>query len=153
MNRKQYNKLGAILCLIVLLSGATGLVLYALKQNINLFYTPTEISTLSINPQVSLRVGGYVKQHSVAYDASGKNVNFIILDPHHEIAVRFNGLLPNLFREGQGVVVTGKLISKNQLIASEVLAKHDEKYVPRYLRVMPAPGGESMVTLNQPLPY
>jgi cytochrome c-type biogenesis protein CcmE len=133
MNRKQKNKLAAVVCLVVLLGTAAGLVLYALKQNINLFYTPTELVNLPVNPQQILRVGGYVKKASVFYDTSGKNVRFIIMDPKHQLQVAYNGVLPSLFREGQGVVVTGKLIDANHLAASEVLAKHDEKYVPRYL--------------------
>jgi cytochrome c-type biogenesis protein CcmE len=133
MNRKQKNKLAMVLCLVVLLSTAAGLVLYALKQNINLFYTPSQLAVLTVNPHQALRVGGYVKKQSVHYDASGKNVRFTIMDPEHQVDVVFSGVLPSLFREGQGVVVTGKLTDNQHFIASEVLAKHDEKYVPRYL--------------------
>lgn len=133
MNRKQKNKLAMIMCLVVLLSAAIGLVLYALKQNINLFYTPTQLAALPVNSQQGLRIGGYVKKQSVHFDAGGKQVSFIIMDPHNQIEVVFNGVLPSLFREGQGVVVTGKLSDSHHFIASEVLAKHDEKYVPRYL--------------------
>jgi cytochrome c-type biogenesis protein CcmE len=133
MNRKQKNKLAMVCCLVVLLSTAAGLVLYALKQNINLFYTPTQLAALNSQPQQALRVGGYVKKQSVHYDASGKTVRFTIMDPSHQIDVVFSGVLPSLFREGQGVVVTGKLIDRQHFNAMEVLAKHDEKYVPRYL--------------------
>jgi cytochrome c-type biogenesis protein CcmE len=133
MNRKQKTKLAGVFCLIVILAVAATLILYALKQNINLFYTPTQLSKAHINPEQNLRVGGYVKKNSVHYDAMGKSVSFIIMDPGSEIVVHFSGVLPNLFREGQGVVVTGKLASVGELQASEVLAKHDEKYVPRYL--------------------
>jgi cytochrome c-type biogenesis protein CcmE len=108
-------------------------VLYALKQNINLFYTPTQLTGLTVNPHQALRVGGYVKKQSVHYDSSGKNVRFTITDPNNQIEVVFSGVLPSLFREGQGVVVTGKLTDSHHFTASEVLAKHDEKYVPRYL--------------------
>ena len=133
MNRKQKTKLAGVLCLIVILAIATALILYALKQNINLFYTPTQLSQAHINPEQNLRVGGYVKKNSVHYDKSGNGVQFTIMDPGSEVTVYFNGVLPNLFREGQGVVVTGKLVNPQNLQASEVLAKHDEKYVPRYL--------------------
>jgi cytochrome c-type biogenesis protein CcmE len=133
MNRKQKNKLAMVICLVVLLSTAAGLVLYALKQNINLFYTPAQLATLKINPEQALRVGGYVKKQSVHYDASGGNVRFTIMDPTNQIEVVFDGVLPTLFREGQGVVVTGKLMDSHHFVANEVLAKHDEKYVPRYL--------------------
>jgi cytochrome c-type biogenesis protein CcmE len=133
MNRKQKTKLAGVLCLVVILGIAATLILYALKQNINLFYTPTQLAATHINPEQNLRVGGYVKKNSVHYDAAGTSVNFIIMDPGNEITVHFSGVLPNLFREGQGVVVTGKLTNEHELQASEVLAKHDEKYVPRYL--------------------
>ena len=133
MNRKQTNRLVTVFCLVILLGTAAGLVLYALKQNINLFYTPAELASLKINPHQALRVGGYVKKQSVQYDATGKIVRFTIMDPTHQVEVVFGGVLPSLFREGQGVVVTGKLSDSQHLAASEVLAKHDEKYVPRYL--------------------
>jgi len=130
MNRIQKRKLIGIISLLILLSGAAGLILYALKQNINLFYTPTQLLQSQINPAQHLRVGGYVKKHSVHYDPSGTSVNFTITDRVNEIRVSFHGVLPNLFREGQGVVVTGQLTGQHDLLASEVLAKHDEKYMP-----------------------
>jgi cytochrome c-type biogenesis protein CcmE len=133
MNRKQTNRLVIVVCLVILLGTAAGLVLYALKQNINLFYTPSQLANLKINTNQALRVGGYVKKQSVKYDATGKIVRFIIMDPTNQVEVIFGGVLPSLFREGQGVVVTGKLSDNQHQAASEVLAKHDEKYVPRYL--------------------
>lgn len=133
MNRKQKQKLAGIISLIVILGIAAALILYALKQNINLFYTPSQLVQAAVNPEQSLRVGGYVKKNSVHYAATGNSVSFIMMDPNSEITVTYSGVLPNLFREGQGVVVTGKRVSATELQASEVLAKHDEKYVPRYL--------------------
>jgi cytochrome c-type biogenesis protein CcmE len=130
MNRKQKTKLFGILSLIIVLASAIALVLYALKQNINLFYTPTQIAAAHINPNQNMRVGGFVQKHSVHYDRSGKSVSFTITDQHNQVHVNFSGVLPNLFREGQGVVVTGKLVDAHNLEASEVLAKHDEKYIP-----------------------
>jgi cytochrome c-type biogenesis protein CcmE len=130
MNRKQKTKLFGIASILVVLAAATTLVLYALKQNINLFYTPTQIAAAHINPDQNMRVGGFVQKRSVQYDPSGKSVSFTITDQHNQIHVNFSGVLPNLFREGQGVVVTGKLVDAHDLEASEVLAKHDEKYVP-----------------------
>jgi cytochrome c-type biogenesis protein CcmE len=134
MNRKQKNKLLRVTLFISLLGLAAGLVLYALKQNINLFYTPGQLLTLKINPQQNLRLGGFVQIHSVKYDASGQSVRFTITDQKNQIEISYNGVLPNLFREGQGVVVTGKMLDAHHLRASEVLAKHDEKYIPRPLQ-------------------
>jgi cytochrome c-type biogenesis protein CcmE len=134
MSPKHQKKLALVAILVILLSGAASLVLYALKQNINLFYTPSQLQNAKINPARNLRLGGFVQKHSVRYDASGERVVFTITDAKNQIEVSYQGVLPNLFREGQGVVVTGKLTDACHLRAFEVLAKHDEKYVPRPLQ-------------------
>lgn len=133
MNRKQKNRITTIVCLIVILALASSLTLYALKQNINLFYTPSELVKIDVNPTQPLRIGGYVKPKSVHYDISGKSVNFIVTDHTNEIMVSFSGVLPSLFREGQVVVVNGKLNAARIFQADQVLAKHDEKYMPKQL--------------------
>ena len=130
MNRQHKIKLTAIISIILLLGTATGLILYALKQNINLFYTPTQLLEAKFNPEQTFRIGGYVKKHSVHYDNSGTHVNFVVTDRVNDLKVSFNGVLPSLFREGQGVVITGKLNDPKHFLAQEVLAKHDEKYMP-----------------------
>ena len=133
MNHKQKKRLIGIICIVTLLGAACGFTLFALKQNINLFYTPTQLLQNDIHPQQTVRVGGYVKNNSLIYDATGESVRFVMTDRSNEVPVSYKGILPNLFREGQAVVVTGKLNSKQQLIANQVLAKHDEKYVPAQL--------------------
>lgn len=133
MNRKQKTKLAAVLSLILLVGGAIGLMLFALKQNINLFYTPTQLQSAEVKFNQSIRLGGYVKKGSVNYDVSGKQVTFVVTDRTNELMVHYQGVLPNLFREGQVVVVTGKLAGNKTLSAEQVLAKHDEKYMPRPL--------------------
>lgn len=133
MNRKQKIRLSAIVSILVILSIAASLVLFALKQNINLFYTPTQLLETQLTPEQHVRIGGYVKKQSVHYDASGQNVWFVITDRVHEITVNYHGVLPNLFREGQTVIVTGKW-DQQALLAQEVLAKHDEKYMPGPLK-------------------
>lgn len=130
MNRKHQKKLLIVVSLLLILGLAASLVLYALKQNINLFLTPTELLQQVNSSDQSYRLGGYVKKQSVHYDQSGENVDFIVTDQQHEIHVTYNGVLPNLFREGQGVVVTGKFNVDKTFTASTVLAKHDEKYMP-----------------------
>ncbi len=130
MNRKQKTRLVVILSIFFLVSTAIGLVLYALKQNINLFYTPTQLLASPVTSEQMIRIGGYVKEHSVQYDASGQQVTFVVTDHKNEITVHYSGILPSLFREGQGVVITGKLTHNHFFSASEVLAKHDEKYMP-----------------------
>jgi cytochrome c-type biogenesis protein CcmE len=141
MNRKHKIKLAGILTVVILISAAIGLTLFALKQNINLFYTPTQLKLAHLTANQNVRIGGYVKKASVTYDASGQNVHFIVTDRKSELTVNYNGVLPNLFREGQVVVVTGKVIN-NQLNAFEVLAKHDEKYMPKPLEKELKQGGD-----------
>lgn len=131
MNRKQKMRCYSILSVCVCLSIALGLVLFALRQNINLFYTPTElIQAAKSQHEQQVRVGGMVKQHSVHYSQNGSVVQFAITDQQNALQVQYQGLLPALFREGQGVVITGKFINQTLFEASQVLAKHDEKYMP-----------------------
>jgi cytochrome c-type biogenesis protein CcmE len=130
MNLKQKKRLVGVIGLFLLIGIAIALILYALKQNINLFVTPTDLSQQVIRPEQILRVGGYVKKNSVHYDKSGEHVTFIITDHANDVTVNYHGLLPSLFREEQGIVVTGQLTSPKLFIADQVLAKHDEKYMP-----------------------
>lgn len=133
MNRKQKIKMISIMSVLVLFSFASALTLYALKQNINLFYTPTELKTAKVSLMQNFRIGGYVKMHSVHYDSKGESVSFVVTDRINDLLVNYHGVLPNLFREGQTVVITGKLTPEHSFIANEVLAKHDEKYMPKPL--------------------
>ncbi len=130
MNKHRQRKLITMMSVVLMLSLAAGLILYALKQNINLFYTPTQLIEAKVAPTQICRVGGYVKKNSVQFDASGQSVAFIVTDKQRDILVRYHGVLPNLFREGQGVVMTGQLNAEHVFIASDILAKHDEKYMP-----------------------
>ena len=130
MNRKQKLRLTGIISVLVIICAAISLVLFALKQNINLFYTPTELREAHTTANQIVRIGGYVAMHSVHYDVSGTTVTFTITDKKNNLTVNYHGVLPNLFREGQGIVVTGKLAHPDFLIADQVLAKHDEKYMP-----------------------
>lgn len=134
LNAKQKTRLLFVLSLIILLSTASALILYSLKQNINLFYTPTQLLQAQVTPEQHLRIGGYVKKNSVQYDTSGESVRFIVTDRVKEIPVTFHGVLPNLFREGQTIVATGTFNTQHIFIADEVLAKHDEKYMPQSLK-------------------
>jgi len=130
MNRKQKLRLTGIISLLLIICAAISLILYALKQNINLFYTPTQLLQAHTIPGQIVRMGGYVAEKSVQYDSSGTGVRFIITDKKNNLIVNYHGVLPSLFREGQGIVVTGKLINPHVLMADQVLAKHDEKYMP-----------------------
>jgi cytochrome c-type biogenesis protein CcmE len=115
---------------VVLLGTATTLVLLALGDSVALFRSPSELTADPPPPDRLLRIGGLVEAGSVAKEADGVTVNFRVTDNAATVPVRFRGMLPDLFREGQGVVAAGKLGSDGVFVADEVLAKHDEKYMP-----------------------
>lgn len=126
------QRLLILLFFIMLLFVATFLVLKSLEDNIVYFFSPTEIKDKIIMNDNKLtkniRVGGLVKKNSVL--KNGKNVIFKISDGSNEIVINYEGILPDLFREGQGVVAFGK-VNKNSFKAIEILAKHDENYMPK----------------------
>jgi cytochrome c-type biogenesis protein CcmE len=128
MRAKRKQRLYLILILLAGLSAALGLTMMALKQNINLFFTPTQINSGEAPQNIAFRIGGMVLDKSVERSESDLSVNFIITDTAQNVPVTFTGILPDLFREGQGIVALGKLEGKT-FVASEVLAKHDENYM------------------------
>ena len=127
MTRKK-KRVALILSALVVLGGATSLVLYALRNNIVFFYAPSEVAAKELGPGTRLRIGGLVKKGSVVHD--GTVVHFVVTDGKDDVAVTYNGQLPDLFREGQGVVAEG-VLGTSGMTASQVLAKHDERYMPR----------------------
>ena len=104
------------------------LVLKSLEENVVYFQSPTEIKILAETKKRKTRVGGMVKENSINIEA--KDINFIITDFKNEINVTYSGALPNLFAEGKGVVAEGFLKDKNFFLATKILAKHDENYMP-----------------------
>ena len=136
MNTRRRNRLYAAVAILLGLGLATALVMYALRSNIDLFYTPGEIlygkGEAHEKPEAGqrLRVGGMVMPGSVRRDPNTLAVSFKLYDARGVVSVSFEGILPDLFREGQGVVAQGVLAAGNQVIAKEVLANHDEKYTP-----------------------
>ena len=129
MNPKRKQRLLIILGLVAALGVAVGLVLYALSQNINLFFTPTQIADNQAPDSRIIRLGGMVAEGSVERDPESLEVSFVVTDFQNQVRVTYTGILPDLFREGQGVVVQGRVLNR-QLQATEVLAKHDENYMP-----------------------
>lgn len=109
---------------------AIALTLYALRQNINLFYTPTQVIAGQAPVGRELRVGGLVQKGSVKREPNSLKVNFVLTDMAKEIIVHYTGILPDLFREGQGIIAQGHLLPNGTIKAREILAKHDEKYMP-----------------------
>ena len=129
MTRKQ-KRLAVILGGLAILGIAAGLVLYALSDTIVFFYTPSEVAQKHVAPGTRLRLGGLVEQGSIS-KAGGTTVTFIVTDLTKTMNVSYVGQLPDLFREGQGVVAEGVLDANGALVADTVLAKHDEKYMPK----------------------
>lgn len=113
------------------LAVSAGLILYALKQNINLFLTPGQLATTSLAHDYHFRLGGMVKKDSVVREKGGLGVEFIVTDFKREVLVRYVGVMPDLFREGKGVIAQGSLNAQGVFIATQILAKHDENYMPK----------------------
>lgn len=109
---------------------ATILALTAISKNMMYFYSPSQIKAGAAPPGATIRVGGLVVDGSVARKQDGLTVAFDLTDTVERVSVRYTGILPDLFREGQGIVAIGKLNGDGVVIADEVLAKHDEKYMP-----------------------
>ena len=126
--RPRHKRLALILGAVAVLGVAVGLVLYALNSNIVFFYTPTQVAQQEVPKGRNFRVGGLVQPGSVLRE--GTRVSFVVTDNVRQIQVTYTGSLPDLFREGKGVVAQGRLGSDGTFSASEVLAKHDENYMP-----------------------
>lgn len=110
---------------------AASLVFFALRQNLNVFVTPGDLAARTLNTNINLRLGGMVKKDSVKRDAQSLQVDFIVTDFKHDIPVRYTGVLPDLFHEEKGVIAEGKMNADGLFIAAQVLAKHDENYMPK----------------------
>ena len=130
MRAKRKQRLIFVVLLLAGFSAAATLGLYAMRQNIMLFHTPSEITSGAVPKDKLFRVGGLVVTGSVNTANDGLTTEFNLTDTSTSILVRYTGLLPDLFREGQGIVAQGRLNSAGIFIAQEVLAKHDENYMP-----------------------
>ncbi|MGX5174484.1 cytochrome c maturation protein CcmE [Aliikangiella sp. IMCC44653] len=144
MKPHRKKKLLSVIAGVVGVAAIVGLVLYASEQKMNLFYTPTEILAGSAPQDRVIRIGGLVKEGSVKNipqsDASLKTL-FTVTDKKSDVVVSFDKILPDLFREGQGVVALGRVNSEGVFVASEVLAKHDEEYkAPEVLEALEKAG-------------
>ena len=130
MTRKK-QRLGLLALGMAALGGATVLVLSAFNDNLLFLYSPSELKAKAIAADRRVRIGGLVEPHSLSRGADGRSISFRISDGADDVAVVYQGLLPDLFREGQGAVAEGKLRTDGVFAASSVLAKHDENYMPR----------------------
>ena len=126
----RQKRLSFIVAGVALVGLAVGLVLYALKNNVSLYFTPTQVYNKEAPQGRSFRIGGLVEVGSLQRQTDGLTVHFNITDTTKTMPVVYKGILPDLFKEGKGVVAQGKLEADNVFHAEEVLAKHDENYMP-----------------------
>ena len=129
MNPRKRRRLAFATALVIAGAGGTALVVAALKDNVLYFYSPTDVTAKHVAAGVNFRIGGLVEKGSVVRGPSAE-VRFVVTDGRARIPVVYDGVLPDLFREGQGVVAMGALTDNGVFNASQILAKHDEKYMP-----------------------
>lgn len=129
MTPRQRQRRNFVVLLFVAFAAAATLALYAFEENLLFFYTPTQAATTPTPQNRLFNLGGMVLEGSVAHDADSPTVTFALTDHQHTVSVRYTGILPDLFAEGQGLVATGKM-DGGVFVAERVLAKHDEKYMP-----------------------
>lgn len=144
MNPKRKSRLYLALFLLVAVAGTTAALMVAMEENINMFYPPDQVVDGTAPLERTIRAGGMVKDGSVSRDPESLQVEFTITDHlGSDFIVSFTGILPDLFREGQGIIVQGELDQQGKFMAREVLAKHDENYMPPELMDMVAESGKN----------
>ena len=133
----KYKRLNILIIFMFAVASTIFFVLKALEEKIVFFYSPTEILNKDIKLNDMIRVGGLVVDNSIVYDNGGLEVFFTITDKKNSLNISYQGILPDLFREGQGIVAEGSIdVEKNIFLAQKVLAKHDENYMPPEIEKM-----------------
>ena len=132
MNKIRKKRLVSVLVLVSTSFLGVFLILSALNSNLDYFYTPSELMEVEIPQNKRVKLGGMVEKNSVV--RNGTNITFNITDYQETISVSFNGVVPDLFKEGSGIVAYGKLIN-NRLVAENIFAKHDENYMPPSIEI------------------
>lgn len=128
--KSRHKKLALIGGALAIIGIIAALVLNALNSNIALYITPTEVAAGKAPKDKLFRIGGLVKEGSIQRQADGVTIQFVVTDTEKDIPVHYKGILPDLFKEGKGAVAQGKLTADGNFMATEVLAKHDENYMP-----------------------
>ena len=126
--KSRHKRFIIIVLGLLVLGAAATLILNAFRSNLVFFFTPTQVAQGEAPRGTAFRVGGMVKEGSVVRDS--ENGRFVVTDTSQEVKVHYRGMLPDLFKEGRGVVAQGRLNDQGEFVASEVLAKHDENYMP-----------------------
>jgi len=141
MHPVRRQRLFLVLFLVIGVSIAVGLVLMSLKENLNYFFAPQEVVAGEAPKGVSIRVGGMVVPGSVERATDSLKVSFVVTDNAAQIPIHFEGILPDMFAEGTGIIASGSLNDEGALMATEVLAKHDENYMPPEVQSAMEKGG------------
>ena len=136
--KPKHQRLVLVLVVLAALIGAALLAAWALRNQASYFYVPAEFAAKPPETGRAVRLGGMVEAGSLKTDADGVTIRFVVGDGKARVPVRFKGIVPDLFKEGSGVVAEGKLGPDGMFVADNLLAKHDEKYVPREMRDMTA---------------
>ena len=141
MTPTRKRRLISVSLILLVLAAAAGVTMWSLQQNLLFFQSPAQLAEQPMPPGRSFRLGGLVKPGSVARDDNSLAVNFTVTDGQAEVPVQFNGILPDLFREGKGVIAIGALDDSGTFAAEDVLAKHDENYMsPEVAEALEAAG-------------
>ena len=149
MKPHRKERLGIIVFITIGLSLAIGLTLFALSQNIDLFFTPTQVAQGEVSPGQRIRIGGMVRDGSFQSANDSLRVQFATTDYVNDVMIHYEGILPDLFREGQGIVVEGSVDNLGVFQAARVLAKHDENYMSQEVKAALDAAGVSVE--NRPL--
>lgn len=134
--KPKHQRLVLLVLALVVLIGAGLLAAWALRNQASYFYLPGEMAADPPQPDRAVRLGGMVESGSIRTQADGVTISFVVGDDKARVPVRFKGIVPSLFKEGSGVVAEGKLAADGTFVADNLLAKHDEKYVPREMKDM-----------------
>lgn len=138
--KRKHQRLMLGFAALVAIGGASGLALSALKDQAAFFYTPSDVATKKPEIGKASRLGGMVQAGSLKHLPDGKTITFLVSDAQATVPVRFEGIAPDLFKEGSGVVAEGKFTADGGFVADNLLAKHDERYMPPEIaKKMPSP--------------
>ena len=130
MARPKHQRMVLVIVAVAAVLGAVLLAMWGLQSRAAFFYTPTDIAAGKAETDKGVRLGGMVERGSVAHSGDGVTTTFVVTDGQNQVPVSYRGILPNLFREGSGVVAEGKLAADRRFVADNILAKHDERYMP-----------------------
>jgi cytochrome c-type biogenesis protein CcmE len=143
--KAKHQRLVLVVVALVALIGAALLAIWGLRSQASYFYIPSEIVAARPDPDRGVRLGGMVEKGSLKTEPDGVTIGFVVGDGKALVPVRFRGIVPSLFQEGSGVVAEGKLGKDGTFIADNLLAKHDERYVPREMKNMTAAQAKQVV--------